>query len=228
MIFLTGDTHGNIDLQKLINFANQRPDLTKDDYLIICGDWGVLWDNESSTWEKDLLRQYDAFPWTTLFIDGNHENFQRLNALPVEEWHGGKIHRVTDSVLHLMRGQVFTFAGREFFVFGGAESPDKVNRTPYKSWWPEEEPSPREEMEAVRNLDQHGWKVDTVITHTLPGKYINQVFRRSGFSVQDEAARFLDQVEAELTYERWYCGHLHVDREVTEKITVLYNKILQI
>lgn len=129
MIFLTGDTHGDINLQKLIAFANQRPDLTKDDYLIICGDWGVLWDNEPSEWEKNLLRQYDGFPWTTLFIDGNHENFQRLNALPVEEWHGGKIHRVTDSVLHLMRGQVFTLAGQTVFSFGGAESPDKVNRT---------------------------------------------------------------------------------------------------
>lgn len=94
MIFLTGDTHSDIDLQKLIAFASQRPDLTKDDCLIICGDWGVLWDNEPSEWERDLLRQYDGFPWTTLFIDGNHENFQRLNALPVEEWHGGKVHRV--------------------------------------------------------------------------------------------------------------------------------------
>lgn len=29
-------------------------------------------------------------PFTTLFVDGNHENFDLLNAYPVENWHGGK------------------------------------------------------------------------------------------------------------------------------------------
>ena len=43
MIYVTGDTHANIDIEKLntTKFPQQK-NLTKDDYLIICGDFGHL------------------------------------------------------------------------------------------------------------------------------------------------------------------------------------------
>lgn len=42
-IFVTGDIHGGYDIWKLepINFLEGN-DLTKDDYLIICGDFGII------------------------------------------------------------------------------------------------------------------------------------------------------------------------------------------
>lgn len=45
MIYVTGDTHANIDIEKLntTKFPQQK-NLTKDDYLIICGDFGLCWD----------------------------------------------------------------------------------------------------------------------------------------------------------------------------------------
>ena len=63
-------------------------------------------------------------PFTTLFVDGNHENFDRLYAYPVEEWHGGKVHKIRPSVIHMMRGQVFAIDGKSVFTFGGASSHD--------------------------------------------------------------------------------------------------------
>lgn len=54
----------------------------------------------------------------------NHENFDRLMAYPVEEWHGGKIQRIRPSVIHLMRGQVFELEEKKLFTFGGASSHD--------------------------------------------------------------------------------------------------------
>jgi hypothetical protein len=45
MIFVTGDVHGEIDLKKIKRFWDIfLNDLTLDDYLIICGDFGVIWD----------------------------------------------------------------------------------------------------------------------------------------------------------------------------------------
>ncbi|MDM8195794.1 hypothetical protein QUV98_05625 [Massilimicrobiota timonensis] len=43
-IFITGDTHGSYDIQKLArkNFPEGKT-LTKDDYMIICGDFGCVW-----------------------------------------------------------------------------------------------------------------------------------------------------------------------------------------
>ena len=42
-IFITGDTHGDFSRLLPAAFHEQR-DLTKEDYLIICGDFGGVWD----------------------------------------------------------------------------------------------------------------------------------------------------------------------------------------
>ena len=128
--------------------------------------------------EMMLLAWLDCKPFTTLFVDGNHENFDRLNEFPVEEWKGGKIHRVQPSVIHLMRGQVFELEGKKIFTFGGASSHDidggilepddpdykkkkeKLDRgdKPYRinrvSWWKEELPSEEEMKEGRENLQK--------------------------------------------------------------------------
>lgn len=77
MIYITGDTHIPIDIHKLStsNFGEQKV-LTKEDVVIICGDFGGVWDNskEEMYWRKWL----DDKSFTTLFVDGNHENFPLL------------------------------------------------------------------------------------------------------------------------------------------------------
>ena len=136
MIFITGDTHGDVNFLKLKELAKSRkesnkPALTKSDYVIICGDFGGVWNK--GRFNQDL-QAFKRLPFTVLFVDGNHENFDILDALPVEIWKGGKVHRVVDNVIHLMRGQVFTIESKTFFTFGGAESIDKDTRAEGESW----------------------------------------------------------------------------------------------
>ena len=68
-LFITGDTHGDIDIKKLTTkqFPLQKQ-LKKTDYLIICGDFGAVWDNGES--DAKLQKWYNEKPWTTLFVDG--------------------------------------------------------------------------------------------------------------------------------------------------------------
>ncbi len=99
-----------------------RSSASWDDYVIICGDFGGIWSSDQEDTEK--LDWLEDRPFTTLFVDGDHENFDLLNALPVQEWHGGKVHCVRPHVLHLMRGQVFDIGSRTFFTMGGAASHD--------------------------------------------------------------------------------------------------------
>lgn len=40
------------------------------------------------------------------------------------KWHGGRVHKIRPSVIHLMRGQVFEIDGKRIFAFGGASSHD--------------------------------------------------------------------------------------------------------
>ena len=99
--------------------------MTKDDYVIVCGDFGGVWNQVGENKEeKHLMDWLEGKPFTTLFVDGNHENFDRLYACPVEEWHGGKVHKIRPTVIHMMRGQVFAIDGKSVFTFGGASSHD--------------------------------------------------------------------------------------------------------
>ena len=124
MIYITGDCHGEFEKFDIDLFPDQK-EMTKEDFMIICGDFGGIWDKEvSGGWETKMLDELESKPFTTLFVDGNHENFDRLYSYPVEEWNGGKVHKIRPSVIHLMRGQVFTIAGKKIFTFGGAKSHD--------------------------------------------------------------------------------------------------------
>ena len=228
MIFITGDTHGEVDIRKFNSrkFSEQR-NLTKSDFIIITGDFGLLWDgsNEYNYWLKWLSEKN----FTTLFIDGNHENFEMLNSYPVITWNGGKAHQITDSVIHLMRGQIFLIDGYKFFTFGGAKSSDKEFRKEGVSWWKEEMPNQEEYAEGFRNLELNKWKVDFIVTHTCPVKIQKVLLEKSDKNLETtELNQYLSEIDSKTNYKHWYFGHNHLDEDLTDKHTILYNKIIRI
>ena len=193
MIYITGDTHGDFRRFSTDIFPEQK-EMTKDDFVIICGDFGGIWCQEVNRKalrnENYWLNWLDKKPFTTLFVDGNHENFFRLNSFPEKEWNGGVIHAIRPSVFHLMRGEVFNLQNKIFFTFGGASSHDisdgildyydqdwrqkaqkldKAGRYMYRvkglSWWPEELPSREEMRKGLKNLENINNEVDFIITH---------------------------------------------------------------
>lgn len=115
MIYATGDTHGNFQRFKPAYFPEQAG-MSKEDYMIICGDFGGVWDGSKK--EQKTLDWVESLPFTTLFVSGNHENFDLLKKYPVEEWNGGQVQAIRPHVLHLTRGQVFKLQGYTFFTMG--------------------------------------------------------------------------------------------------------------
>ena len=233
MIYLTGDTHGEVQRFGKDSFPEQK-EMTKDDYVIILGDFGLVWDYRGeSGYEKYWLEWLEEKPFTTLFIDGNHENHDRLDAMPVEEWHGGKIHKVRPSVIHLMRGQVFDIDGVKVFTFGGASSHDiqdgvlepgdprirrwnrdnsKLFRINKQSWWDRELPSKIEMAEGLQNLDTAGWKVDFVLTHCTSVSTTAMI--SPAHSEADVLTRYLQEIKERLKYKYWFFGHHHMDKTI--------------
>lgn len=204
-IFITGDTHGYFTRFKKEIFYEQS-ELTKKDYVIICGDFGGVWDGSAN--EQYWLNWLEQKPFTTLFVSGNHENFDLLTKYPAENWRGGKARRVRPSVIHLMRGQIYNLQGKTFFTMGGARSHDisggilepddpqfkkkrreldrrealyRINR---RSWWKEETPSEEEYQIARENLSKVDWTVDYIVSHCCPT------------SVQDALSNRLYQADA--------------------------------
>lgn len=214
MIYLTGDVHGAFDIHKI------NPDeftvgktLTKDDCVIICGDFGCIWDGGSS--DRFWLNWLETLPWTTVFIDGNHENFDVLNQYPQEEWHGGKIHRIRSNIVHLMRGEVYELEGKKWLAFGGAFSHDRSMRVEGKSWWKAELPTLEECERARKNLADNDWKVDCILSHDVysshpyAGKYAHTM---NGYDPgQQNIQEFLEEIRKKTEYSYWFCGHYHKD-----------------
>lgn len=222
MIYITGDLHGSIDKSKLNtkNFPQQR-EMTKNDYVIIAGDFGCIWSGRKD--DEWLLNWLESKPFTTLWIDGNHENFNIINQYPVTEWNGGIVHQIRPSVLHLMRGQVFLLDGKKIFTFGGAASIDKQFRKENISWWSQEIPDNKEFDEGMKNLQKHNMTVDFVITHTAPNVIISRLDLDSE-KMEDPTCRMLNHFLHNVTFKRWYFGHFHTNKNIG-KFTVLYNKI---
>lgn len=223
MIYVTGDIHGGFDIHKLsskeLRSAGMR--IKKDDYVIVCGDFGLVWDNkpEERYWRKWL----DEKPWTTLFVDGNHENFELLNTYPVEEWHGGRIHRISEKTIHLMRGNVFSLEGASFFTFGGAASHDKEWRLPGLSWWPEELPSDEELRQANDVLAQCNNQVDYIISHCAPSLIqgrLNPTYKI------DRLTEYFEYVRETVKFKRWYFGHYHEDVDFDDGFSCLLDRVL--
>ena len=231
MILITGDIHGSHDISKLgdnnkVLFRN----MTKSDYMIICGDFGLVWDNgeEDMRWRKWLNQRN----YTTLFVDGNHENFDLLNSYPVQQWYGGKVHRISDSIIHLMRGQVFEINGKSFFTMGGAESHDKADRILGKSYWSEELPSESEYTEALRNLRDHDYKVDYIITHCATTAFQKEIIDQKGGAgyKSNTLLKFFDELNMMMNYQKWFCGHYHIDltSKCNSRIRVLFEDIVEV
>ena len=225
--------------------------MTKDDCVIICGDFGGVWNrNEESSREAKLMDWLENRPFTTLFVDGNHENFDRLYAYPIEKWHGGKVHKIRPSVIHLMRGQVFEIDGKSIFAFGGASSHDiaggilepddpdfkkkkkELDRGwyPYRinhvSWWKQELPSEEEMQEGIENLAAHDNKVDFIVTHCCASS--TQTLLGDGLYKTDILTEYHEKIRQNTSFKKWFFGHYHDNRNVNIEEILIYEQMIRI
>jgi predicted phosphohydrolase len=207
-------------------------DLCKEDYVIITGDFGLIWDSEPSQTELYWIKWLNDKPWTTLFVDGNHENHKRLNQLPVERKFGGKVGIVGRDIFHLKRGEVYEVGGKKIFTFGGADSVDKVWRITDVSWWKEEIPTYAEMDYALENLGKHGKKVDFIIAHTAPQEMVQILLANMHIAnisqdyAKDPTQSFLNELRKTVEFEKYYCGHFHVDCDY-DKYCFLWDRIVR-
>lgn len=250
MIYITGDCHQDFRRFSTRIFPEQKG-MTKEDYVIICGDFGGVWNQGvENKEEKHLCDWLEGKPFTTLFVDGNHENFDRLYAYPVEEWHGGKVHKIRPSVIHMMRGQVFEIDGKSIFTFGGAsshdidggilepEGPDFKRKKrmldqdwrPYRinhvSWWSQELPTEEETEEGRRNLAAHGNKVDFIVTHCCASS--TQILLGGKLYRPDTLTAYLEEIRQNTSFRKWFFGHYHDNRNVNAQEILLYEQIIRI
>lgn len=239
MIFATGDIHGEHDIQKLSgkNWPEGKK-LHKSDFLLIAGDFGLVWyppAHPRATEQQYWLKWLSEKPWTTLFVDGNHENFDLLDRYDIGQKWGGKVSKIAESVFRLHRGQTFDIDGKKLWSFGGGYSYDKAIRTPGLSWWPQEIPNYREMTEGMQTLEKIDYAVDLVLTHTAPSTVaalaLCQVPSKCDEPHNGGERGLRDYFETIATRlklnDKWIFGHFHIDQSFG-KYRAIYSDIIRL
>ena len=218
MIYITGDLHGDLERFR----AKPLSKLKKNDTLLVCGDFGFVWNHSSE--EEKILRWLGKRRYSILFVEGTHDNLNLLEGYPVEEWNGGLVRRISGNVMQAVRGSVYQIESRRIFAMGGGESPDLDTRVEGESWWPQEMPTQQEFEQARANLTQCDWQVDCIISHDCSGRI------RSFIDMDDTHVTplnaFFDELEQNCRFQNWYFGCYHLDKKIPPRHHAFFRDVV--
>ena len=162
----------------------------------------------------------------------------------------GKVHKIRPSVIHLMRGQIYEIDGKSIFTFGGASSHDidggilepddpdykkkkkeldewwRSYRINHVSWWKQELPSLEEMEEGRRNLALHDNKVDFIVTHCCATS--TQILLDGSMYKRDIETDYLEEIRQNISFNKWFFGHYHDNRNVNAEEILIYEQIIRI
>ncbi len=226
MVFITGDTHGRMG--RLSSFLS-RMKPAKDDIMIILGDVGLNYYGSP----RDDKTKEELAGWPNIFfcIHGNHEmRPAAIKRYRLLEWHGGQVW-VEDrypNILFAKDGEIYDIAGKQCIVIGGAYSVDKYYRLRMGyPWFEDEQPSDEIKAYVESQLKKRDWKIDIVLSHTVPWQYMPTDMFISGIdqsSVDQSTEEWLRDIESKLSYEWWYAGHYHTSR-IVDKVQIMFEEI---
>lgn len=254
-VYVTGDIHGNPFSRFSTDAFYEQKEFSrnKDENIMIqLGDFGVVWDRDRETKEeKYKLDWLESKPFTTIFVDGNHDNIPRLDTYPIKERDGGLVNEIRPHVLRLKRGEIYTIQGKKFFAFGGASSHDisdgildyededwrdqvkaldRQGKYMYRvkglTWWSQEMPSEEEMENGIKNLEKNNWKVDYILSHSPSASVI--ALLGHGLYKQDVLTKYLENIRIKTEYKRHFAGHMHINKAVNDKDFLLYEQIIRV
>ena len=220
MIYITGDTHGDFSRLNDLEF-------NKDDMLIVLGDAGInfLLDDR----DKRIKEVLNSAGIKLFCIRGNHEERpENVGTYKEVDMYGGKVFVEEDypNLIFAKDGEIFNIGGHKVLVIGGAYSIDKYYRLMNGYRWFKDEQLTQEEMDKIyQNVE--GQHFDIVLTHTCPKKYEPTEVFLPGFDesrVDKSMEEFLEKVEKSITYDKWYCGHYHTEKQI-DKLEFMFESI---
>ena len=229
MLYLTGDTHGEIMRFK----HNGLRKIKKNDTLIVCGDFGFVWGEQDKAMSA-ALKWLGKRKYNIVFVDGVHENFELLNNYEIEEWQGGRTRRISGRLRMLMRGEVFNIDGKRILAFGGGHNEpvpldDSIPARREEDGFAQPDvtcyaPAQADYENALHNLERVGNKVDYIVSHEPPTLISGALSMNK--RVSDSSAYYLDEISKKAEYRRWFFGKHHVNKVIPPKFFALFDDII--
>ena len=220
MIYITGDTHR--DFSRIYKLEKDT-----DNMLIVLGDVGInYYLNEEDKNYKEYLKKLKL----KLFcVRGNHEERpENISTYKEVEMFGGKvfIEEEYPNLIFAKDGEIYNIDGKKILVIGGAYSVDKQYRLLHGYKWFKDEQLTKKEMDTILEKVK-GKHFDIVLTHACPYKYEPREVFMQGLDqskVDKSMEHFLDKIEENINYDKWYCGHYHTEKQV-DKLEFMFGRI---
>lgn len=220
MIYITGDTHR--EFYRLHNIEKN-----KNNMLIILGDTGINYYLDER--DKTLKEQLNSYNIKLFCVQGNHEERpENISTYKEIDMFGGKvfIEEAYPNLIFAKNGELYDIDNKKVLVIGGAYSVDKNYRIIYRYPWFKDEQLSKEEVDNILNKYK-GQHIDIVLSHTCPLKYEpTEVFMKGidQSNVDKSMEKFLDKVEESIDYDKWYCGHYHIEKKI-DKLEFMFGRI---
>ena len=227
MVYITGDIHGEV---YRVSEMIEKYEITPNDVIVILGDVGMNYygNKHGDRRNKKRLNNFDI---PILCIHGNHEmRPETLITYREEPWMGGTVYFEEEfpNLFFAKDGEIYDLEGIKAIAIGGAYSVDKWYRLQRNiHWFPDEQPSVEIKTRVEKKLDDLGWQIDAVLTHTCPYGYIpREAFMScvNQSTVDNSTELWLDTLEKKLNYKAWYCGHWHIEKRI-DKIHFLFESV---
>ena len=137
--------------------------------------------------------------------------------------------KIADNIYHLRRGQVYEFENKKILVCGGADSIDKYRRIENFTWWKEEAIS----QETIDDIPAGHY--DYVLTHCCPRSifeknriYLSTLQFLDENKINHSSEDMLEQLKNKITFDHWFFAHYHINRNLDEKFTCLFEDFREV
>ena len=217
MIYVTGDLHGEIGRFKHRKIKR----LKKGDTLIICGDFGFVYDEDKK--EEKALKWLSKRKYNILFVDGAHDRVELLEKYEPCDFGGATARRINDKVYMLLRGNVYTIEDKKIFAFGSGLSESYNIVSDIMSSDAGSLPTKEETENGIKNLASVDNTVDYIVSYDAPisaKTYIGETTNNNGLN------SYLEEIYKLANFKCWYFGRYHKDKAVTRLFKAMYEDVL--
>ena len=212
-IHLLGDLHGGEDAAA---FERYLETADPQDLLILLGDVSLAFDGSARN--NAFTERFLALKHRIAIVDGNHENHPYLRSFPEEQAFGGRVHRLSQSIVYLKRGEIFEIGGYSFFVMGGCKSSRKWREMGL--CYEHEDPDEQECAAGRAALAARGDRVDFILTHKYIGRWEQPP--------QCPLEHLIAQLDTEVHFSHWYSAHFHRNEVLDSRHTIVFDRPITI
>lgn len=219
LIFVTGDKHGQLE-PFLENSAFKK--IKKNDILIVCGDFGFLWDKSNLEYKK--LKWLSKRKYKIAFVDGCNDNMEIIEEYPVSVWNGGQVRLISDNIIYLMKGELYNIEDKKVLAFGGGFNSNLTADLDNNNWWPENYSTMASVDAVVRNIERVNGDFDLIVTHEAPSSITPCIEK---IPSNNAINNILEEIRTHSKFNMWFFGKYHMDKMIAPKYCAIFDRVIK-